>query len=675
MASKPPKPKIQTEIKSGRRTGIVFVSAEEVQQQWWEDEASERAHAKRKTGPVKLYDVVDLVNEINKEGSQGITAAQKQEIAAIQLAKSNNEFYIDPGRLAMINEDGCNPNDHPLLSTTKGTNFNINAFLISSIEAGREKADQAREETARTQSIRDCAACFRLWQRRTRRLCEEHRYRTRNTHENVLTSVPLCPHSDLRLFWFADDAANTNDTWLLDVSDVHPHDAEAHLACKGKMKSADDSVDELAVRMEQSMERRGLRAPNVGRVLRRMPAVWLLKGRDEEEGVYRVAREPPVRLPPREYDPFSAGGRVPLIGQYTGLHRRVRNEGDWRKHEERMEARKGKAEQLADRKAEAKSKKLAGFEVRVALGKRAAESKKSVDTAPTAVKETAKQVTKAKTTPQSSSSKKSKLSEETIYNSDDGLSDTDPATSTAEAPKTRKRKVEAVEQSTAKKQKKTSSTETIPSPKPDTETAIPCVELPSQSAPSRKRKAEQTEKPTTKKRKTSPEVEVTQQPTPDTDVSTPPVEIASQSIPSKEREVDETEEPIAEDFHQPIAEEAQESINEETQEPINKGPNALNDRPTQQPTLDTDIPTSPSQPTPPTSPKKRKASSASNASDALPSKRQKTADDTESQQASAPETLSASSDADDEPVPKPSRRRYSNRSRVEDEVDYGSDEE
>ncbi|KAL5399501.1 hypothetical protein PMIN02_000557 [Paraphaeosphaeria minitans] len=567
------------DIKVGSRTAVEVASDAEMERQRWADEASKGAEAERPMQGGRLYDIVDLVKEIKYDGAEKISETQKQEIAEIQLAKLNRDFYIDPGRLAMIDGGAWRPEqlaqrssyrpdqDGPL-SVPYASEIDTQAFLVAALAAGRQKAERAREDSARKMAIRDCEMCFRQRRRNDRRPCEQHR--NRNLNDNVMTSVPLCPHIDMRLFWLADDAANKKDSWRLDVSDVHPHDIDTHTACK--FKSVEDALDELVGLLEKSMQRRNLRASNLSRVVRQLPAVWDLLIRDEKTGVVEVTHTTPTNLPPPEYDPYGAGGIVPLIGQYTGVHRRVRAEGHEPKNAGEMQRRnarrakrvmgtrrKGRVvvseyqdaeTRLPDKKtatamALLKEKKTAEPENRFTLSKSIARPTKRVEATSRAEKP-AEQATDAKSTTKKAapkmdrpetqaSSKKSKMSEEIIYDSDEGLSDNEVAAPTVDAPP----KNESLK-------RKIPEDEVTQHPLPETNVATPEPSVPDkissanykeQSTSSKKRKASHSSASVVaKKRKTSiAEEQIARSPEPrqptstDTSSATPVTETLSRS--------------------------------------------------------------------------------------------------------------------------------------------------
>ncbi|KAK7190062.1 hypothetical protein PSPO01_03783 [Paraphaeosphaeria sporulosa] len=513
------------DLQVGRRAAVEVASDAEIERQWWAHEAEKRTEAERPTQGTRLYDIVDLVKEIKYDGVEEITEAQKQEMVEIQLAKLDRKFYIDPGRLAMINGGSYRPGRDGPLSVPYASEIDVQAFLVAAMEAGRQKAERAREDAARKQAIRDCAACFKQRRRNDRRPCEQHH--NRNMHDNVMTSVALCPHTDMRLFWFADDPANKKDTWLLDVSEVHSQDLDAHAACK--IMPVENALEELVGLLKKSMEHKNLRAPNLSRVAWQLPAVWDLLNKDKKTGVVEVAHESPTDLPPPEYNPYDAGSIAPLTGQYTGVHRMVRPKIELSKTDQRkLKVRNARREKrvmgtrrkgtrvvgsdyeddssdedtesdtetklpvkkASTKKAISTETKTVEPENRYALSKSTAKPKKHVE-APTPTEKATKQATKAKTTTKNAApktpaaEKQANLSEEIICDSDEGLSDDDTFTSIPKPPpksQSTKRKVEESEVSSshediqepaAKTRRATPTNEVVQQPTPETEVASP----------------------------------------------------------------------------------------------------------------------------------------------------------------------------------------------------------
>ncbi|KAF2446137.1 hypothetical protein P171DRAFT_252835 [Karstenula rhodostoma CBS 690.94] len=535
------------DIQVGRRTGAETVSDDEIERQWSEHEAEKRRRAEKSSQGTKLYDITALVKEIKTDGREGVTEQQRQEIRDIQHAKQ--KFYMDPGRLAMINGEAHRPQqraqgdsyrparDGPL-NTPYPSQLHPHAFLADAIAAGREKSEHAHADAARKQQIRDCEKCFKL--RRYNRPCQAHR----NTHDNMLTAVPLCPHIDMRLFWYADDPANKKDSWMLTVSGVHAQDVKAHADCK--VKPAMDGVDELVRLLEKDLQRRGLQAPNLRRAVRQLPMVWELERRDERDGLVAVTHVP-LQLPPEgELDPSQSGVLFLPLGSYTGVHKKVRavEEGERDEKVEKRKAREAEARRRvmgprrratkeletetgaakkAAPKPTPKEKKTKEPEDRFKLSRKpaadpepAADPKPADAPSPTSKKST-KHTPKATPTPKkpakSPAPEKPSTSKRTefIYDSDDGLSDDEAAPSTSN--------VQPKKQSSKRRIK---------------ESDVAPFDQDIQEPPSKKRKAARKEeaiRPPSKKRKASPEEEVIRQPTSESGIATP--DVAESSKPEK----------------------------------------------------------------------------------------------------------------------------------------------
>ncbi|KAL1608256.1 hypothetical protein SLS60_003195 [Paraconiothyrium brasiliense] len=257
------------DFSAGRRTGIEIISDEQARELWLEDELKELKKSESPVQGVKHFDIKALVEEINNDMDEGAVEKHKREIKEIQAMKQ--EAYMNPDRLAMI-QGGWEPFRHEHGSHRPGYD--------RTSAGGREKVEEAEADAARKQDIRECPKCFRL-RRQNRRnpICDEHR----NSHDNVLTDVPLCPHIDMRLFWYASDPANKKDSWFFDVTDVHAHDLHAHEACKGSIKSVMDGIDEVITQVSKTMDRRNLRAPtSVSRLIRQLPGVLYLEEVDDD---------------------------------------------------------------------------------------------------------------------------------------------------------------------------------------------------------------------------------------------------------------------------------------------------------------------------------------------------------------------------------------------------------
>jgi hypothetical protein len=751
-------------IRVGRTTGAEIVTDEEMERQRREAEVTKRREEKKPIQGVKLYDITAIVEDIRKDGVEGVTEEQRQEIRDIQYAKQ--EAYMDPGRLAMMNGETYHPRlqgdtyrpnrDEPAYPRDAPLDpilINPHAFLNAAFVKSGEKFEQAQAKAARKQDIRGCWKCFKL--RRSHRVCDEHR----NPHDNIMTAVPLCPHIDMRLFWDADDPANKKDSWLVDVSDVHPQDVLAHEACAGKTKSALDAAWKLHEVLEKTMRRRGMRVPSVYRTLRQLPAVWGL-----EEKYKGKARKEIPGLGEEFFQMYYSE----QYEQHQDLegYRKRKEEEYWmvkalRADAEKVGKGKGKKEsKKEDSEAETAVKtkaatKKAVQKVKAPTSKQPVErqklpSKNPINTEPTPpsspktthapdnrfklskttpkVRPTPPSKKKAKAKPKKASPKeyegrKSDLSEEFIYDSDEGLEDDVSTPDTVQEKDVLKRKGSvdggvAHEESSIQKQevvapKKVASKRKISedsdvfeeeslTKKPiKKQKATPKEMAPKKVASKRKVSDDSDvsdEESPNKKQKATPKEKVTQQPTPETDLATP--DVTASSGPSELLSVEETPSQPASLKKRKASSDADNAtasvsnkkrkistVEEDTAEAVNVSPtdsdkdNSLVTTPTSSITTDKTPAEAVWQPTPPvTSPgtstsSTRSPSPSTIAIDTATTVKQPPTDSSSTRRSSAASNEGTRSVDVQEDVEDAEVESVGDNESVEDEVDYGSSEE
>ncbi|KAJ4353857.1 uncharacterized protein N0V89_005587 [Didymosphaeria variabile] len=387
----------------GRRTGVEIISDEEAQELWLENRLKKREKPESPVQGVKHFDITELVEDINKDMDGDAAENHKKEIKEIQAAKQ--EAYMDPDRLAMIQGEW----DH--------------------------------SHAAREQEIRECHKCYDLRYRNRRHpVCEEHR----TSYNNVLTDVPLCPHIDMRLFWYASDPANKQDSWFFDVTHVHAHDLHAHEACKGSIKSVMNGIDEIIKQVSKTMERRSLRAPSsVSRLIRQLPAVLYLHEVDDShvETVKKVD-EAEARAYAKQINKKMSAWDMKIAKLIASQKQNIvfgkeamkvtakeamkpmKKAGNPNEPKNRFQLSQTKPKKAKPATEETEEKVIAS-------------GKSTLQNEFTKAKLTSKQSAKKKQSP----SERSKLSEGLIYDSDDGLSNGASTSDTVEEKKGLKRKV------------------------------------------------------------------------------------------------------------------------------------------------------------------------------------------------------------------------------------------
>lgn len=260
------------EMQVSRKTGVIVMTDEEMEKQ---EEMYNIFGTKKRNkdgSPVveKLLDVVGYVSQLESTQDETDASTRKPKVDSYR-----------PQRKSFANRKPRPEIDLALAEIPQ-------ACLGTIFANGRkqsDKIDREVEEKSKLLDIRiDCSKCYK-------RSCRHHRNGRRhfnwrsncsycrvypcdehgNRSQWQQTDFPLCPHISMQLFWTIDDPTNSRDEWGFSITPIVGDEAE-HEECKGSIKGVQYNVDNLGAMVRERMDRMGLRGPpNVGRVIRKMP--------------------------------------------------------------------------------------------------------------------------------------------------------------------------------------------------------------------------------------------------------------------------------------------------------------------------------------------------------------------------------------------------------------------
>ena len=427
------------ELTVGRNTGAVGMTSEEREQLLKVEQLEDASHGEHTAAEgEKLVDVVDFVNEL------GVTNDENKDREGKNETKKDMQTKIDQGYPYYPESKGFaplepHPQVHPALADKPQAYL---GEIFANAHKASEKFATEDRENCRLRDLRiDCPNC-------RKRSCRRHQYRKNrfdwqptcpscHLYPCVEHNSPsqwqqnvflLCPHILMQLFWKTDDLSNKHGEWGFAITPVLGDQVE-HEKCKGSIKGIQYNVDRMGDMVRERMDHMGLRGPpNVGRVIRNMPSFLQMAELESDYELKKMAKDEGSWIKQkneiekkRNQSTIESGGLTAAL--LEGKDEESHSSGTETPAEEHIE-------RVSPKKKSEKSETKGSSEKRTPAKKAASPKKTTVEQKSTSKGQSSASVNK-KTTPKAESihketdKRKRPLSEEFIYDSDEGLSDVD----------------------------------------------------------------------------------------------------------------------------------------------------------------------------------------------------------------------------------------------------------
>lgn len=354
-------------------------------------------------GSPKPFDIVDFVSDWRKDDAAG--PVQRKE-------PKKQESHINPDRLALMEQ----------YTVTKGREHHYHgaSYNFTRNDTRPSKRKSCIDPVLAAKPAACLGAIFAAARKNVASASPNH-----YSHgEWQQTSFPLCPHIQMRLFWTTEDPSNKQAEWVFDATPVIGNKIE-HEACKGKIKGIHINADRLGDKVRKQMDRMRLRGPaNIGRVIRQMPSFLAT---DEVETLQDTDRNKAKK------------NEAALFKEKVGVEakKRKRQEDEEALEKANAERTKKKAKKDTMRKGTAATPVKAGGPTTAMLEGDAARERQALPKTPAMMiqdkisgstggaKESTKKHAEKKTrasTKKKLDQKKYQLSEEFVYDSEEGFS-------------------------------------------------------------------------------------------------------------------------------------------------------------------------------------------------------------------------------------------------------------
>lgn len=386
---------------------------------------------KKIVGPQTLVDVLKVVSELREGDTEEYHADDERLVIddaqwrEYERTTSRYQQYASVQQSEPRYATRRNRPVDPELAALASHGVAYLAFLFAGYS---DKARYAAEQERKKRDREECRRCYVY-----NRPCRDHP----NPKKWQRADFELCPHIAMQLHWRTDDPTNAKGRWELELSKVNPRCEFEHESCKGNIKGVQLNVEKLGERVLKQMDRFRLKGPGsasaVARIIRDMPTFHQLR---EVESLHddgkSVRDEAAAKMVAKQE---ARGLTVDLLEndpteEVTKTAKKDLSTEDI--------ARLQSALEVLSKVDSTTSKPVTATEAaRVKLTKTDPKKKEPVATKETTAKKTTKKepskkepVTKKKETTTKkavakpgSESKRYKLSEDTIYDSDEGLSD------------------------------------------------------------------------------------------------------------------------------------------------------------------------------------------------------------------------------------------------------------